>query len=214
MTFKELDTRGKIEHIWEYYRLRIFMIGFCIIAGISLIYTIFIKPHPQTYCGLAMYDQFISMADIETMTDELNTMFSLNTDEYTVDVQSFYSDGTDVMVEAQLNEKFNTYIFASQFNLLFGTEEDTNTFIESTYVAPLSDYLSAEEIAQYDAKGLVLYATDPYSSKVMPMALNIKDSKMLKKYGLYEGRECYISFVPMPEETKENTINVFRKFVE
>ena len=213
MTFKELDTKGKIEHIWEYYRLRIFMIIFLICVGISIIYSIFIKPHPDLYCGVAMYDQFISIKDNEAIIDELNSKFNLDGKEYTVDIQSFYTDQNDVMVEAELNQKFNTYIYASLFNILLGDEEDTNTFIKSEYVTPLSDYLTEEEIKAYDEKRLVLYALDPYSKQTKPMAIKLQNSALLNKYGLYQDRECYLSFVPMPDEYTENTITVFREFL-
>lgn len=214
MTFKELDTKEKIEHIWEYYRLRIFMIIFLVFVGISIIYTIFIKPHPNLYCGIAMYDQFISIDDTEAMTDELNTKFNLNTKEYTVEIQSFYTDQNDVMVEAELNQKFNTYIYASQFNLLLGNEEDTNTFISSEYVAALDDYLSDDEIAELDEQGLVLYALDPYSNEIKPMAVKLVNSALISKYNLYTDSDCYISFVPMPDEYTENTISVFKEFLK
>ncbi len=213
MTFKELDTKGKIEHIWEYYRLRIFMIIFLIFVGISVIYAIFVKPHPDLFCGIAMYDQFISIADNESMINELNNKFNLDGKEYTVDIQSFYNDSDDVMIEAQLNEKFNTYIYASQFNILLGDKEDTDVFISSEYVAPLSDYLTDEEIKEYDAMGLVEYALDPYSNQTKPMAIKLQNSAILNKYSLYQDRECYLSFVPMPKEYNENTIKVFKEFL-
>lgn len=213
MTFKELNTKGKIEHIWEYYRLRIFMTIFALFVGISMIYAIFIKPHPDLYCGIAMYDQFISIEDNKKIVNELNTQFGLDGKEYTVDIQSFYTDESDVMVEAQLNTKFNTYIYASQFNILLGDKEDTNTFIASEYVAPLSDYLTDDEIKSYDAKGLVVYSLDPYSNQTKPMAIKLQNSAILKKYNLYQDRDCYLSFVPMPEEYNENTTKVFKEFL-
>lgn len=213
MTFKELDTKGKIEHIWEYYRLRIFMIIFLACVAISFIYTIFIKPHPDLYCGVAMYNQFISMDDIETITDELDTRFNLNPDEYTVDIQSFYNDGSDVMVEAQLNQKFNTYIYASQFHLLLSDKENIETFISAEYMTSLSDYLSQEQIAELDSQGKILYAINPYTNKNEPMAVDISDSAFLKKYDLYQETGCYMGFVPMPDNG-DHTLNVFNALME
>ena len=189
------------------------MILFLIGVGLSLIYSIFIKPHPDLYCGIAMYGQFVSISDINSLSDELNKKFNLNEREYTVDIQSFYSDDTDVMVEAELNQKFNTYIYASQFHLLFGDEEDTRKFISSEYMTPLSDYLSDEEIASLDSQGKILYDIDPYSKENKPMAINIKNSSLLKKYNLYQDRDCYIGFVPMPDNG-DRTLNVLNAFLE
>ncbi len=213
MTFKDLDTKGKLEHIWEYYRLRIFMITVGILVVISFIYVVFVKPHPDLYCGIAMYDQFVSIDDINTITDELDSKFSLNKDEYTVDIQSFYMDDSDVMVEAELNQKFNTYIYASQFHLLLGDEEDTLTFVSSEYMAPLTDYISQEKVDELDAQDRILYALDPYSNTTQPMAIDISSSSLLKKYNLYQDRKCYIGFVPMPDNG-DHTTNVLNAFME
>ncbi len=213
MTFKDLDTRGKIEHIWEYYRWKIILIIFLICVGISIFYTIFIKPHPDLYCGVAMYNQFISTSDIDTITDEFNTKFDLNPDELTVDIQSFYSDDNDVTIEAQLNQKFNTYIYASQFHLLLSDKENIETFIAAEYMTSLSDYLSQEEIAELDSQGKILYAINPYTNQNEPMAVDISDSALLKKYNLYQETGCYIGFVPMPDNG-DHTLNVFNAIIE
>lgn len=213
MTFRDLDTKGKIEHIWEYYRLRIFMIVFLICVAISFIYVIFIKPHPDLYCGVAVYDQFMSMEDIDNMTAELDGRFGLDPDKYTVDIQSFYTDNTDVMVEAQLNQKFNTYIYASQFHLLLSNKDNIETFIQAEYMTSLTDFLTADEISALDSQGRILYAQNPYTGKNDPMAVDISTSSLLNKYGLYQDEKCYIGFVPMPDNS-EHTMNVFNAFLE
>ncbi|MDO5389397.1 MAG: hypothetical protein Q4F63_09200 [Clostridia bacterium] len=213
MTFNELDTKGKIEHIWEYYRLRIFMIIFLLAVAVSFIYSIFIKPHPDLYCGMAMYGQFISIEDNTALIDELNQKFQLDPREYTVDIQSFYSDDTDPLVEAELNQKFNTYIYASQFHLLLGSEENINAFVSAEFVSPLSDYLTKEEISQLETQGKVLYAVDPATNENKPMAVNISNSALLKKYNLYSDTDCYVAFVPMPDNG-DHTMNVFNTLLE
>ena len=213
MTFRDLDTKGKIEHIWEYYRLRIFMIVFLICVAISFIYVIFIKPHPDLYCGVAVYDQFMSMEDIDNMTAELDGRFGLDPDKYTVDIQSFYTDNTDVMVEAQLNQKFNTYIYASQFHLLLSNKDNIETFIQAEYMTSLTDFLTADEISALDTQGRIHYAQNPHTGKHDPMAVDISTSSLLNKYGLYQDEKCYIGFVPMPDNS-EHTMNVFNAFLE
>lgn len=209
MTFKELDTRGKLEHIWIYYKLRIFMICFLVIAGISIIYTVFVKPHPENYCGIAMYGQFLSMADDDALTNELNTRLALDPKKYTVEAESFFADDKDVMVEAQLNQKFNTYLYASQFHLIMADKENTDTFISSGYYENLTDYLTDNEIKALDAKGLIYYATDPETGVNEPLAVRLSNSAFLKKYNLYQDKESYIGFVIMPEEYKESTVKTF-----
>ncbi len=209
MTFKELDGKAKLEHIWIYYKLRIFMICFLIIAGISIIYTVFIKPHPGNYCGIAMYGQFLSMADDDAITDEINTRLALDPKKDTVEVESFFTDDADVMVEAQLNQKFNTYLYASQFHMIMADKEYTDTFIASGYYESMTDYLTEEEIKAFDEKGLLYYAYDPETGTEKPLAVKLSNSALLKKYGLYQDKESFVGFVIMPEEFKESTVKTF-----
>ena len=209
MTFSELDLKGKLEHIWIYYKLRIFMICFLIIAGISIIYTVFVKPHPDNYCGIAMYGQFLSMEDDDAVTEELNTLLALDPRKYTVEIESFFSDEKDVMVEAQLNQKFNTYLYASQFHLIMADKENTDIFINSGYYENLTDYLTGDEISSLDEKGLIYYAKDPETGEMEPLAVKLSNSAFLKKYNLYQDNESYIGFVIMPEEFKESTVKTF-----
>lgn len=209
MTFKDLDNKGKLEHIWEYYRLRIFIVGFLIIAGLSIIYTMFVKPHPDNYCGIAMYGQFLSMADDDALTGELDKLLGLDPSKYTVEVECFYSDETDVMIEAELNQKFNTYLYASQFNMIMADSEYTNKFIESGYYVPLEKYIGADAVKKLDEKGLVLRGADPETGKNVPIAVKLSNSGLLKKYALYQDRDSYVGFVVMPEEYKESTVKTF-----
>lgn len=213
MTFKELDRKGKLEHIWIYYKLRIFMIGFLIIAGLSLIYTMFVKPHPDNYCGIAMYGQFLSMADDDALTGELNSLLELDARKNTVEIECFYSDETDIMVEAELNQKFNTYLYASQFNMIMADSEYTNTFIEAGYYVPLEKYIGAEAVKKYEDKGLILYGPDPETGNLVPIAVKLSDSALLKKYNLYQDKDSYVGFVVMPEEYRESTVKTFNLFL-
>ncbi len=209
MTFKDLNFKAKLEHIWIYYKLKIFMIGFLIIAGLSIIYTVFVKPHPDNYCGVAMYGQFLSMEDDDAITAELDTRLGLDPNKYTVEVECFYSDETDVMIEAELNQKFNTYLYASQFNMIMADSEYTDKFIKAGYYVPLEKYIGAEAINQLAQKGLVLNGSDPETGENVPIAVKLSNSALLKKYNLYQDRDSYVGFVIMPEEYKESTVKTF-----
>ncbi len=209
MTFKELDFKAKLEHIWIYYKLKIFMIGFLIIAGLSLIYTMFVKPHPNNYCGIAMYGQFLSMADDDALTGEIDKLLGLDTNKNTVEIECFYSDEADVMIEAELNQKFNTYLYASQFNMIMADREFTDKFIASGYYVPLEKYIGSEAVKTFEDKGLVLYGPDPDTKENVPIAVKLSNSALLKKYDLYQGKDSYVGFVIMPEEYKESTVSTF-----
>ena len=106
-----------------------------VLALSSLIYTMFIRIPDTNFCGVAIYGQFLSALNTDKMTADLNK--ELNLPEHTsVQLQNFYSDSTDVMVEADLNQKFNTYVYALEFHLLLSNAENTKNFTQK-YLRPL-----------------------------------------------------------------------------
>jgi hypothetical protein len=147
------------------------------------------------------------------MTEELNNTFELDGKTDTIEITDYYEDSSDVMVLANLNQKFNTYIYAGQFNLIVSTKEAAETFVTAEYVEPLSTYLSAEEIEELDKKGMVYYTENPETNEVQPMSVIVENSKLLNKYGVFTENEAYISFVPMAENI-DNTVKVLHEFMK
>jgi hypothetical protein len=173
----------------------------------------FIYVPPTLWCGIAVYGENISFDQTDTMRDELNGIMGLDGETNTIEITDYYEDSTDVMVLADLNQKFNTYIYAGEFNLLVSTKEAAETFVTAEYVEPLTSYLSSEEIEELDKKGMVYYTENPETQATEPMSVIVKNSKLLNKYGLFTEEEAYISFVPMAENI-DNSIKVLHEFMK
>ena len=183
-----------------------------VLALSSLIYTMFIRIPDTNFCGVAIYGQFLSALNTDKMTADLNK--ELNLPEHTsVQLQNFYSDSTDVMVEADLNQKFNTYVYALEFHLLLSNAENTKNFTQVEYTTPITDYLSDEKVNELRKKGLVLDAKDPETGELKPYGISLKNSKILKKYNLFQNDTPYISFVPIVDNT-ENTLKTLDILME
>lgn len=212
MTFKDLSKKKKLEYIWDYYKLHIIGTILAVLALSSLIYTMFIRIPDTNFCGVAIYGQFLSALNTDKMTADLNK--ELNLPEHTsVQLQDFYSDSTDVMVEADLNQKFNTYVYALEFHLLLSNAENTKNFTQAEYTTPITDYLSDEKVNELRKKGLVLDAKDPETGELKPYGISLKNSKILKKYNLFQNDTPYISFVPIVDNT-ENTLKTLDILME
>ena len=212
MTFKDLSKKKKFEYIWDYYKLHIIGTILAVLALSSLIYTMFIRIPDTNFCGVAIYGQFLSALNTDKMTADLNK--ELNLPEHTsVQLQDFYSDSTDVMVEADLNQKFNTYVYALEFHLLLSNAENTKNFTQVEYTTPITDYLSDEKVNELRKKGLVLDAKDTETGELKPYGINLKNSKILKKYNLFQNDTPYISFVPIVDNT-ENTLKTLDILME
>ena len=212
MTFKDLSKKKKLEYIWDYYKLHIIGTILAVLALSSLVYTMFIRVPDTNFCGVAIYGQFLSALNTDKMTADLNK--ELNLPEHTsVQLQNFYSDSTDVMVEADLNQKFNTYVYALEFHLLLSNAENTKNFTQVEYTTPITDYLSDEKVNELRKKGLVLDAKDPETGELKPYGMSLKNSKILKKYNLFQYDTPYISFVPIVDNT-ENTLKTLDILME
>ena len=212
MTFKDLSKKKKLEYIWDYYKLHIIGTILAVLALSSLVYTMFIRVPDTNFCGVAIYGQFLSALNTDKMTADLNK--ELNLPEHTsVQLQNFYSDSTDVMVEADLNQKFNTYVYALEFHLLLSNAENTKNFTQVEYTTPITDYLSDEKVNELRKKGLVLDKKDPETGELKPYGISLKDSKILKKYNLFQNDTPYISFVPIVDNT-ENTLKTLDILME
>lgn len=212
MTFKDLSKKKKLEYIWDYYKLHIIGTILAVLALSSLVYTMFIRVPDTNFCGVAIYGQFLSALNTDKMTADLNK--ELNLPEHTsVQLQNFYSDSTDVMVEADLNQKFNTYVYALEFHLLLSNAENTKNFTQVEYTTPITDYLSDEKVNELRKKGLVLDIKDHETGELKPYGISLKDSKILKKYNLFQNDTPYISFVPIVDNT-ENTLKTLDILME
>lgn len=212
MTFKDLDKKKKLEYIWDYYKLHIIGTIIAVFALSSLIYTMFIRVPDTNFCGVAIYGQFLSALNTDKMTADINK--ELNLPEHTsVQLQNFYSDSTDVMVEADLNQKFNTYVYALEFHLLLSNAENTKNFTQVEYTTPITDYLSEEKVSELRKKGLILDAKDPETGELKPYGISLKNSKILKKYNLFQNDTPYVSFVPIVDNTK-NTLKTLNILME
>lgn len=212
MTFKDLSKKKKLEYIWDYYKLHIIGTIIAVLALSSLIYTMFIRVPDTNFCGVAIYGQFLSALNTDKMTADINK--ELNLPEHTsVQLQDFYSDSTDVMVEADLNQKFNTYVYALEFHLLLSNAENTKNFTQVEYTTPITDYLSKEKVSELRKKGLILDAKDPETGELKPYGISLKNSKILKKYNLFQNDTPYVSFVPIVDNT-ENTLKTLNILME
>lgn len=211
MTYKDLNKKQKMQYIWDYYKLPIIGTVLGVFFACSLIYTMFIRVPDTNFCGVAIYGQFLSSLNTDKMTADLNNSLSLPK-HTSVELYDFYSNSSDVMIEANLNQKFNTYIYASQFHLLIGNKNDTNNFIAAEYTEPISTYLSSEEIAKLEKQNRLLYAVNPENGKNEPFAISLKNSSILKKYNLFQEETAYVAFVPMADNN-DNTLRTLKEFM-
>ncbi len=216
MTFKDLSFNKKLEHIWEYYKWVIIGILFVMVAGTSMVYAMFVKPQPVNYAGISIYGSHIDMEDINSMTNDINTALGL-TEPNTVTVTDYFFQKNDEVFNVDMERKFVTYLFSLEMHLITAVQPDMEVFIDSEYVAPLTEYFTADEIKALDEQGRVLYAKDPLDSQEKPFAVNIDNSRLLDKYSVYKDNDSedgvYMGIVPV-KGFEDNTMAVAREIMK
>lgn len=210
LTFSELDKKKKFEHIWEYYKIHI--IG-GILIFIALLTFIFKGPAPQLYCGIGIYGPHVSIDSISLMEENLEVGANVPKD-YEIDIVNFFmTNGDDQLQDVDMVNKFQTYIMTLQLHLLIGSEAGVQEFLGADYIAPLSQYLSDEEIQQLADKNKIYYGKGTEDTEEIPYGIRIDDSSLLKNNNIMQEEPMYICFVPIQDNT-ENTLKVLKGFLE
>lgn len=210
LTFQDLDKKGKIAHIWEYYKIHI--IGAILIIAVILTF-VFKEPMPQLYCGVGVYGPHINIDTIALMEDNINTGVQVP-EGYEVDIVNFYLSGDDQIQDADMINKFQTYIMTLQLHLLVSDTDRFVEFVDADFVDPLSTYLTQEELDKLAEADMLYYAKGvdgverAYGFKINNSRV-IKNSKLvLEDYG-----DLYMGVVPV-EDNMENTMKVLKEFLK
>lgn len=211
MNFKELPFNKKIEHIWEYYKFHIFGTLFLIVVVCSLLYYMVFNPPKELYAGVGIYGQHVTETAMNNLYSSLNSIVSDT--GYEVEITNFYRSPNDPMMDAEMDQKLNTYMFAQQLHLLISNSEDLDVFVSSEYTIPLTEVISEQELSAYDEAGLLHYAIDPVDNTEKPFGISMQNSALIKDNNILEGEVSYISISPM-YDNMENTINILRELLK
>ena len=124
--FKQMSFKQKVEHIWEYYRVNIFLTLFAIFIVGSLVNVIFINPAPKTYTGVAFYDNYVNSEIIGQLNDEFTKRFVPNTENLQVKFSSYYDSESDPTIAVDMAQKFEMLLYAKELDLIItGKNEKT-----------------------------------------------------------------------------------------
>lgn len=210
LTFKDLSFWGKIEHIWEYYRLII--IGSILIVAFVVSLTVsIVRNNYETVCYVAVLDGKITgYADD---TDALSTGFSdylgIDGKKQRIDLAYSYS-----LVEREMDEeaavsanKIYTYASTGSMDGYLSEREYIDYFCtdREVFFCDLRDIFSEEELKQLE--DYIVYFTDS-KGNTTPIAVAIKDAPVIKDSDLNMKDPCY--GVISTSKYYENSANFIR----
>ena len=204
---KDASFREKLSYFWDYYK-------WYVIGGIILIAMVVSLIRTQlNRRDSAFYVVLINFADLNAEPETLESAFleKLGADpgEYEVNFDTTLTLHLDRLDEATnaSAQKLTVMIAAKELDYaVMGEDLFRNYAYQETY-KPLTDYLSAEEMAQYESEGKIFYIDrarveeykeslesyepkeflfpDPFDPESMedpvPMALLLDESRLLKE---------------------------------
>ncbi len=204
--FKKMPFKKKLEHIWEYYRVNIFLtIAGILLAG-SLINTIFINPAPKTYVGIAVYDNYINSEIIEKLNNDFTKKYVPEEENLQVKFTTYYDVESDPTVAVDMARKFEMLLYAKELDLIItGVNPKTKKdyfsgFARQGIIAPLDKLYTKEELNKFEEEGLLLYCEDSEGNK-RPFGVSTKNTtSILKDYEGFNQETRYIGISNITEK--------------
>jgi len=195
--FKKMPFKKKAEHIWEYYRVNIFLVIFALVLTGSLINAVFINPAPKTYAGIAFYDNYINSDIINQLNDSFSQRFVPEGENLQVKFSSYYDSEQDPTIAVDMAQKFEMLLYARELDIIItGKNEKTGQdyfsgFAQQGIIAPLDKVFSKEELEDFKKKGVLLYCLDAEGNE-KPFGISTKNtSSVLKDYEGFQQESRY-----------------------
>ena len=213
--FKEMPFKKKAEHIWEYYRVQIFLILFAVVVSGWLINDVFINPAPKPYSWIAFYDNYINSEITGTLTTSMTEKFVPDGENLEVRFTSYYESESDPTVAVDMHQKFEMLFYAKEIDIIItGKNEDTkrdyfSEFAKQGALAPLDKIYSKEELSDFESNGLLLYCEDSEGKK-RPFGVSMRNTTTaLKDYDGFKQEKRYIGISNVTERV-ENSKEVLK----
>lgn len=196
--FKKMPFKKKAEHIWEYYKVPIFLTAFVILITGWLINDVFINPAPKPFAWVSFYDNYINSEITGELSSSMTKKLVPEEENLEVRFSSYYESKDDPTVAVDMHNKFEMLYYAGEIDIIItGKNEETKRdyfteFAKQGALAPLDIVLTKEELSSYEEKGLLLYCEDA-DGKKRPFGISAKNtSTALKDYDGFNQSSRYI----------------------
>lgn len=204
--FKDLSFKGKIDYIWDYYKIPITAVILILIFIVSFI-------HEKQSQKDSVLDVLCvnSQSDADT-TDVMNKFLSDNgydtsKSQITLNqnIMLDINNSTDYSQIAALTAYYN----AGEYDISIQDKDTFDHFAPGGVYADLRDYLSDDILEKY--KDSILYISDENSSEKYPCGISLSSDNctLLQKTNLYDS--CILSICHTDSDKK--LVKSFCKYI-
>lgn len=190
MTFKE-----KVDHIWTYYKYHM-LVAFCVLFIIGGALYSFFMPRETILIAGVQCNAKMTNEGYDYLTKDFQTNVLKETEGKTVlHSFEFYGEGTVEAVEhtTQAYYSVTSYVEAQELDYMLMDLYSLRYFGSDRLYMDLRDILSADELAELDEQGLIIYEESEEDGLVVPRAINIAGMPFCTEE--LNTDECYLAFV-------------------
>ncbi|MCC8097614.1 MAG: hypothetical protein LIO44_03455, partial [Eubacterium sp.] len=191
MTFQDLSTKKKIEHIWIYYRVHIGLTLLVVVILVSWIYNAKFKPHKDLYSGVAILSYHLPDDYTDTLYDKINSRLGLTDTNSEVTINYFYDDESEVDFMASMLEKFAAMLLTGDVNIMIMDKDSMAEYAAEDYLLDLSTVYSEEELKQMEEEGLLLSSESELVPEEKYYAICLKNSALMAELPNYDEEDNY-----------------------
>lgn len=205
-SFKELSTKAKLEHIWEYYRIPI-IIGIFVVAIIGSLLKATLT-HVTPVLSVLMVNTWSDQTKAEDSLTPFMEQNGYRPEEVVVDTSvNLVIDDTRYYQE---QTRLFVLLASKEYDVMFADQTIYDKYAGQGCFRNLEDYLSEEELAAL--KDRLYYATDAKTGERYPCAIYFteEESKWLKESYTYH--YCYFSIL-FSDHTEKELIHQFIKYI-
>ncbi len=202
MTFPE-----KVDHIWTYYKY--YALGvFCALCVVGGLVWGFVAPQPVLHIGGVQCNMELSTKGYDYLNKEFQATLGVKKGKTELRTFWFYGEATvDALTDTyKAHSSVTAYVEAKKLDYMLVDLYSFRYFAGDRILLDLRELLSAQELAELDAQGLILYEEAEGSDEKVPRAINIIDYPLIAEN--METEECYLVFIRNTPR-KENCLKLW-----
>jgi hypothetical protein len=202
---RDMPFKGKINYLWEYYKLHAMMTVIVLAAIIYFIYTM-LNPSATPKFSAAMIDNTIKKEVLDQYAEEFSAKLQLNTKKESVEFNTNYNFNADAEYVGNMKQALVAYIQSAQIDVIIAPESIFKEYAHVGTFSELSDQLPTDI---YSSLTNDFYLTDTEEDKEKKAyGIDLSDTKLYKSYANYN--EPYILGIVANYKHKANTIEFIK----
>ncbi len=202
---REMNFKGKMNYLWEYYKLHALAVVAAIALIIYFVYTI-LNPTVVPRFYAAMINNTIDSNVLDQYSEAFSKKLALNPERETIELNTTFSFGVDDQYTATMRQVLVTYIQAKEIDAIIAPESIFKDYAYSGMFFELSDQLPTDIYSSLTDHFYLTDTEDDSQKKVYGIYLT--DTKLYQSYA--DNTDPYILGIVINAQNKDNTIEFIR----